>query len=284
MYITDNNDMTDIESDYPDKIERPVVVIGLGRVTENWELPLHQHRKAQLLFADSGLITLETDTGFWVVPPQGAVWIPGGMVHRASSSGEPRGFVAFVEPDAAPGLPDCCCTISVSPFMRALLERTAALPEHYRIEGAPGRLMSVLLDELIAAPLEWLHLPMPADLRLRKLADGMLAAPADRATLEQWASRIGMSERNMSRLFSAETGLSVSRWRRQMHVITALPMLAQGRLIQTIADELGYDSSGAFITMFHKAVGAPPKRFLAERTAQIHAPLHKPSGSSYEYQ
>lgn len=281
MYITD---MSGIESDYPDRIERPVAVIGLGMITENWELPFHHHRKAQLLFADSGLITLEADTGLWVVPPQGAVWIPGGMVHRASSSGEPRGFVLFIEPDAVPGLPESCCTLSVSPFMRALLERAATLPEHYSLEGPQARLMAVLLDELIAAPLEWLHLPMPADLRLRRLADAMLAAPADRATLEQWASRIGMSERNMSRLFSAETGLSVSRWRRQMHVITALPMLAQGRLIQGIADELGYDSSGAFITMFHKAVGAPPKRFLAERTAQIHAPLQIPSGSFYEYQ
>lgn len=281
MFITD---LTDVESDYPDHIDRPVAVIGLGSVTENWELPFHHHRKAQLLFADSGLITLEVDTGLWVVPPQGAVWIPGGLVHRASSSGEPRGFVVFVEPDVVPGLPDSCCTLSVSPFMRALLERTAALPEHYEQEGAQARLMNVLLDELIAAPLEWLHLPMPVDARLRKLADAMLAAPADRATLELWASRIGMSERNMSRLFAAETGLSVSRWRRQMHVITSLPMLAKGQLIQAIADALGYDSPGAFITMFHKAVGAPPKRFLAERTARIHAPLQIPSRSFYEYQ
>lgn len=278
------NAVAAIDADYPDRIDRPVAVIGLGMVTESWEIPFHHHRKAQLLFADSGLITLEADAGLWVVPPQGAVWIPGGLVHRARSSGEPRGFVLFVEPDAAPGLPDTCCTISVSPFLRALLERTAVLPEHYEQEGAQARLMTVLLDELIAAPLEWLHLPMPADARLRKLADAMLAAPADHATLDQWATRIGMSERNMSRLFAAETGLSVSRWRRQMHVITALPMLAQGQSIQIVADDLGYDSSGAFVTMFRKAVGAPPKRFLAERTAQISAPLHVPAGSFYEYQ
>lgn len=88
----------------------------------------------------------------------------------------------------------------------------------------------------------------------------------------------------MSRLFSAETGLSVSRWRRQMHVITALPMLTQGQTIQFIADDLGYESSAAFVTLFRKIVGTPPKRFLAERTAQINAPLHIPTGSFYEYQ
>lgn len=273
-----------IDAGYPDRIERPVVVIGLDSMTEHWEIPFHSHRKAQLLFADTGLIMVEVETGLWVVPPQGAVWIPSGLVHRGQHCGNAQGFVVFVEPDAAAGLPDTCCTLSISPFVRALLERTAMLPEHYDLEGAQARLMAVLLDELTTAPLEWLHLPMPTDPRLRRLADTMLAAPEDQATLDLWARRIGMSERNMSRLFTAETGMSVSRWRRQMHVITALPMLAQGRPVQSIADDLGYDSSGAFVTMFRKAVGAPPKRFLAERTASIHAPLNIPIKSFREYQ
>lgn len=265
--------LSGIAPDYPDQIDRPVTVIGLGAITEGWEYPYHRHFKAQLLFADTGLITLEADAGLWVVPPQAAVWIPGGLAHRGYSSSSPQGFVVFVEPDAAPGLPDTCCTISVSPFMRALLARTAALPEHYDLDGPQERLIAVLLDELVAAPLEWLHLPMPSDPRLRQLADAMMAAPADQATLDQRAFHIGMSTRNMSRLFAAETGLSVSRWRRQMHVITSLPMLAKGLSIQTIADDLGYESSGAFVTMFRKSVGTPPKRFLAERTARIGAPL-----------
>ena len=49
-------------------------------------------------------------------------------------------------------------------------------------------------------------------------------------------------------------------------------------------EDLGYDSSGAFVTMFRKTLGAPPKRFLQERTAGIHAPLNVPSGNFYEYQ
>ena len=272
------------EADYPDRIDTPVAVLGLGMITEGWELPFHSHHKAQLLFAESGLITLEAEEGLWVVPPQGAIWIPGGLVHRARSSGNTRGFVAFVESDAAVGLPTRCCTIFVSPFLRALLERIAALPDHYELDSAQGRLVGVLLDELIGATVEQLHLPMPRETRLRKLADAMLRAPARHATLDEWAHEIGMSERNMSRLFLAETGLSVHKWRRQMHVLTALPLLAQGQSLQSISEDLGYDSSGAFVTMFRKTLGAPPKRFLQERTAGIHAPLTVPSGNFYEYQ
>ena len=241
------------------------MVLGLDPIADAWEMPFHEHQKAQVLVATRGLITLETSAGLWVVPPQGAVWIPGGLSHRASSSGKPHGFVVFVAPDATAGLPAQCCTMAITPFMHALLERLADLPAQYERGSAQARLMAVLLDELIAAPPEWIHLPMPSEPRLRRLAGAMLAEPAERATLEVWADRIGMSERNMSRLFSGETGLSVRRWRRQMHVVVALPMLATGRTVQAIADELGYDSAGAFVTMFRKTVGAPPKRFLAER-------------------
>lgn len=272
-----------LDPTYPDQIERPVAVVGLGLATESWEMPYHSHHKAQLLFADTGLIQLDTDQGVWVVPPQSAVWIPSGTVHRARNSGDPKGFAVFVDPAAAAALPDTCRTISVSPFLRALIERTAALPQDYELESPEERLMMVLLDELSAAPQEWLHLRMPIDPRLRKLADAMLAAPAEHATLNQWASRIGMSERNMARLFHAETGFSVSKWRRHMHVITALPLLTQGQSIQSIAGDLGYESAGAFVTMFRKAVGAPPRRFLAERTASIQTPLQAPTGGFYEY-
>ncbi|MEG0858495.1 MAG: helix-turn-helix transcriptional regulator [Pseudomonas sp.] len=275
---------SEVDPRYVDDIARPVFVIGLGMETERWELAYHSHHKAQLLFADTGLITLETAEGLWVVPPQGAVWIPGGLVHRARSSGSTRGFVVFIDSEVVTGLPGTCCTLSVSSFMRALLERSAGLPELYEESGPESRLMAVLLDELMTAPLEWLHLPMPRDPRLRQLADAMLAAPADHANLDQRASRIGMSERNMSRLFAAQTGLGVSKWRRQMHIVTALPLLAQGQSIQAIADALGYESSGAFVTMFRKAVGVPPRRFLAERTARVRAPLHVPSRSSNEHQ
>ena len=257
--------LSEVGPDYPDRVDLPVMVLGLDPIPDAWQMPFHAHRKAQLLVATRGLIMLETAAGLWVVPPQGAIWIPGGLSHRASSSGRPHGFVVFVEPGVVPGLPTHCAAMAITPFMQALLERASALPGHYEPGSAQDRLMAVFLDELIAAPPEWLHLPMPSDARLRRLANAMLDTPAERATLEVWASRIGMSERNMSRLFSGETGLSVRRWRRQLHVVVALPLLAKGRTVQAIADDLGYDSAGAFVTMFRKAVGAPPKRFLAER-------------------
>jgi AraC-like DNA-binding protein len=35
--------------------------------------------------------------------------------------------------------------------------------------------------------------------------------------------------------------------------------------VQTVAFDLGYEGASAFVTMFRKAVGKPPARYLAGR-------------------
>jgi AraC-like DNA-binding protein len=254
----------------PHQIDRPVVVSSISLVTEGGEFPPHRHHKAQLLYTVSGVITCETERGVWMVPPGCAVWIPGDMSHRAVPSGKVRGYALFVEPDAVGGLPKACCSVAVSVLLRALIDRACQLPARYEPQGADGRIMSVLLDELVAAPLEELHLPRPSDARLLKLTNAILADPADSATLPQWAVRIGMSERSISRLFRSQTGMSVGRWRRQWHVIAGLQRLTSGMSVQAVAYELGYDSASAFVTMFKKALGKPPGRFLAERNSPLY--------------
>ena len=75
--------------------------------------------------------------------------------------------------------------------------RSANLPLLYEEGGANSRLMAVLLDELGVAEVEDLHLPMPADLRLRRIIDIMMDAPADRGTLDAWAAKAGLRARTL---------------------------------------------------------------------------------------
>jgi AraC-like DNA-binding protein len=171
--------------------------------------------------------------------------------------------VDFPESTAsAPTMPGACCTISVSPLLRELLLRWL-----YPLEGAEPRLAAVLLDELAIAPVEKLHLPMPSDGGLRRVADGMTADPSDRATVQGWADRIGVSERTLRRLVLRETGMSFGRWRQQLHIILALQWLSQGASVGSVAADLGYESASSFVVMFRKALGASPARYMARRLA-----------------
>ncbi len=158
------------------------------------------------------------------------------------------------------------------------MHRVAAFPCLYAVNGPESRLIATLLDELVTAPIEHLYLPMPHDERLRRLAQMLLADPADKSSLANWASRIGMSERSLTRLLLHEIGMSFGRWRRQLHVILSLQRLAKGESVQTIALDLGYENASGFVTMFRKAVGKPPARYMSERkdlsgSANEHAPV-----------
>jgi AraC-like DNA-binding protein len=155
--------------------------------------------------------------------------------------------------------------VSVTPLLREVLARVASLPLFYEEASVNFHLVAVLLDELAAAQIEHLHLPMPADARLRRIAADMLALPADRAVLDVWAKRAGMSERGLARVISRETGMSFGRWRQQICVVLAVKWLAGGASIQQVAADLGYESVPSFVTMFRKALGTSPGRYMAER-------------------
>lgn len=250
----------------PDDVPRPVVTYGIASNSFGGvELDLHRHAKGQIMLVQRGALSCEVEGGLWIVPPRSAVWIPGGALHAIKATFPLEGYSAFVAPDVGASLPATCCTVSVTPLMRELLFRAANLPVFYEESDANLRLMAVLLDELGAADVEALHLPMPVDPRLRKLAEMMMASPADRSTLPIWARRVGMSERTLLRLLSEQTGMSFGRWRQQLGVLLAVQWLAGGASIQQVASDLGYESVPSFVTMFRKALGTSPRRYMAER-------------------
>jgi AraC-like DNA-binding protein len=246
-----------------DHIPRPVVTVS-AVVSTRWEHPLHQHRRSHLIYSVRGVLNCEVERGAWIVPPNCALWIPGSTPYSIRGTGETETYCLFVEPDAAPNLPRNCCTLAVSPLMRELLFEVSQFPELYPLGGKEELTVSLLLEELSAARYEGFYFPMPSHPRLRQLAEMLRADPADNAPIVTWAKRICMTERTMSRILRDEIGMSFGRWRRQLHIVLALQLLSQGETVQAIASQLGYESASGFVTMFRKAVGTSPAKFLAD--------------------
>lgn len=249
----------------PDKVNRPIVtywarMVNIGEV----ERATHSHQKGQFILVHRGALRCEIDGGLWLVPPGSAIWIPGAVGHAIKGS-RIDAHNAFILPAAARKLPSACCTLEATPLLRELLIRSADLPLLYDEVGPEGRLVAVLLDEIAAAQAHKLHLPMPADIRLRRVVDEMMASPAARGTMQSWARRAGMSGRSFARLMGRETGMSFGRWRQQLAIMLAVKWMAEGATIQQVALDLGYESVSSFVNMFRKALGAPPGRYMAER-------------------
>ena len=234
-------------ADDPDGIPRAVVGLTIEGDFVGETEP-HQHRKAQLIYVINGVITIEADRGIWTVPPQCAVWIPAGVIHLARSTGRITIGSLYIEPGLAGSFLEECGIVFVQPLLRELLVRFINGPQLYpEGETREARLVSVLLDELQAAPIEPLHLPMPRDRRLRRLAEMLIDTPSLRFTIEEWGARVGASKRTLSRLFQRDTGMSFVRWKQQLHVGLTLQRLALGEAVTNIAIDLGYESPSSFI-------------------------------------
>lgn len=267
FYRPDDNQLPSVDDAGfdPDDVPRAIAAFGGAMVTKGLEMPMHAHRKGQLFLTLRGIVRCEADHGVWIVPPRCAVWIPGSVPHSITISGHVEVYCLFVAPDAAAALPGQCCTLSISPLLERLVLHATDMPVLYNLEGADGRIAAVLLDQLSVAPVEKLNFPMPADIKLRRIAAAMMADPSDRATIEDWGRRIAVAPRTLTRVLKRETGMSFGRWRQQLHILVALQRLDQGASVQTVALDLGYEGASAFVTMFRKALGKPPARYLAER-------------------
>jgi AraC-like DNA-binding protein len=121
-----------------------------------------------------------------------------------------------------------------------------------------------VIDELADSPEQSLHLPEPADDRLRTVTDLLHADPARSATLAELGRAAGASERTLSRLFHTELEMSFHRWRTILRIHHALVHLTNGRSVTETATECGWSNPSSFIEAFTEVVGQTPGRYQAD--------------------
>lgn len=240
---------------------RPLVAMA-RQLDQGEYTPPHRHRRGQLIYAAQGVLTVEATEGLWVVPPQRAVWIPPETCHGLRATGRTQLQSLYVEPGHAAHLPERCVVLAVSPLLRALLGEAVGLPTDYPADSRSARLMALLLESIAFDPLPALDLPMPRDPRALRLAQQLRATPGRQHGLPALQDTLGASRRTLERLFMAETGLSLGRWRQQAMLLHALQRLAEGQAVAAIAQELGYAEVAAFSAMFRQALGVPPSRYF----------------------
>jgi AraC-like DNA-binding protein len=147
-------------------------------------------------------------------------------------------------------------------LLSALILEAVKIEPPYALDSREGRLMRLMIDEIVQMPSLPLNLPSPSDHRLRVIHERIIREPDDSTTAAQWARTLGLDPRSIHRLFVRDTGLTFGQWRRQARLLAALEMLAKGERIVDIALAVGYRSPTAFSTMFHRQIGAPPTSYF----------------------
>lgn len=225
---------------------------------------MHRCREGQLWAVRQGVMTAELDAGSWVVPARHLGWIPPGLAHAPRVHAETKGWVIHLRPDLCPLFPTTPSVFSMTPLSVALLDRIGSWETgdvHHaasELNQPQHRQLDVLFDELKLSIAKPLFLPMPSSPHLVGMTLTIAADPANKLSLDDWASRVGMSRRGLTRHFRAETGMSLMQWRIVARMKRALDRFAHGDSVNQVAQKLGYDSVSTFISAFHAQFGITP--------------------------
>ena len=222
--------------------------------------PWHRHDLQQLVWSARGVVAVKSGDAGWVLPPTRALWVPAGVRHRTGALGRAALRGIYADPARSPVSWPAPRVVAVRPLLGELLEY---LTGDGVAAGARLRAEAVAFDLLEPFDVAPIVVPSPSDPRARDVEAAVLADPADPRNLAEFGRDVGASERTLARLFVRECRMPFGAWRTQVRLRAALPLLAQGTPLETVAHRVGYSSASAFVAAFRRAVGVTPGAYFA---------------------
>jgi AraC-like DNA-binding protein/quercetin dioxygenase-like cupin family protein len=243
------------EVDSPVEVPEPFAILSESAYVEPpLEFPPHTHPLHELVWVRGGTMTVDLADRLVTVPEGHGLWIPAGTVHSGRTTAGTSLYDALFDPGRSPiDLPEPAA-IDVTPVLASLLthlERTDLAPQ------ARLRAEAVVFDVLVPSD-QQLSLHVPRAERIGPIVAALLDDPTDDRTLPEWADALGLSERTVTRLFRAHTGLSFNQWRQALRVHHAIALMAEGLAVQDVSEEMGYAQPSTFIATFKRVVGTTP--------------------------
>ncbi|WP_344596030.1 helix-turn-helix transcriptional regulator [Streptomyces violaceusniger] len=222
-------------------------------------LPAHSHTHHQLALTRSDVLGVGVGDDYWVLPPNRALWLPAGVVHRTGATRDAVLCSLYLDPERCSLNWTEPTPVGVDGLLAELI---GYLDREDLADDARLRAEAVVLDLLSPVPVTPLDVPHPRDDRVRAVANALLRNAADRRSLEAHARAVGVSRRTMTRLFMQDTGMTFDRWRTHLRLRAALPLLAEGCPVSQVAHAVGYTTASAFLAAFRRTLGTAPGRYL----------------------
>ena len=234
-------------------------MVGLAQDYPTGQLAsFHSHPRAQLLYAVSGVMKVETRSTSFIIPPSTALILPANAEHSIFMDGPVAMRTLFLREPAASRVCHSPKVIAVSRLLRELILPQQRLALKWELSGRGRFITELALDEIERSTILPVDLPMAPDSRLQRVVDTVRANPADNRYMSEWSEMVGASERTLARLFRAETGLSFRQWRQQARLTAAMSLLCNGSSLAKAASFAGFASQSAFGVAFRKFFGITP--------------------------
>jgi AraC-like DNA-binding protein len=240
-------------------VRSPILSIDRGDAEPRQFETMHSHAEPMLLWTSTATLSVTTASRDWLVPPGYGLWVPGSTEHAVAALRDGEGSVIIFAADRCPITWTQPTGVSVGSLLRELI---AHLHQTGPQDPSRPHAEALMFELLTPLPNQAIHVSMPADPRVRTIAEGLIADPGDRRELAAWADHVHAGVRTLSRLFLSETGLSFARWRTQVRIRAAIQLLANGATVDSTARAVGYRKTSAFINAFHRATGQTPGTYI----------------------
>jgi AraC-like DNA-binding protein/quercetin dioxygenase-like cupin family protein len=223
----------------------------------------HSHGTHQLIYAARGVMSVHTDRGAWVVPPNRALWVPARAQHAIRTIGAVSMRTLYVDTAVRTDLPRDYAVVAVPGLLKELILRLIAVQARESNDRREAHIVAVLLDELQELEVQPLYVPLPEDRRLRALCNAIRSDPGSNRTTAEWGGKFGMSAKTLERSFARDVGMTFGQWRQQVRLLASLERLAAGEPVTSVALDLGYKSPSSFSVMFQRALGSSPSKYFS---------------------
>jgi AraC-like DNA-binding protein len=223
--------------------------------------PAQEHAWGEFVYSFSGVTEVKAGDQHFLVPPHLGLWIAPDTEHTGFNHEATVHCSVYIRRDLCTGMPDHSCAVMVSPMLRAMLDHLRAVPVQAGGMRVRARLLRVLVDQLVTCTPTGSFMPRTDDPDLDAILQALRDNPADNRSVGALAATFGLSERTLMRRCQQELGMSLTEWRQRLRLIHALPLLRAGHRVESVAFDLGYATSSAFIAMFRRLTGASPHRY-----------------------
>ena len=221
----------------------------------------HIHPWHQIIFPLTGLLQSNIDSKSFIVPHNGLLYIPANTAHRSIAVTNTRFLAIYLNPNCFVDYRDRLKSCLVTPLLKALILQLFEENSTKSTEEMVTNLLTVLRDQIeITKNLE-IPILIPKDRRLLSIFIQLQKQPDLKLTLAQWATKVGASERTLSRICSIEFNQSFSLWRQNVRLVLSLQLLSKNISILEIAMELGYKSDPSYIYAFKRLFLQTPSKY-----------------------
>ncbi|HEY4286492.1 MAG TPA: AraC family transcriptional regulator [Puia sp.] len=231
--------------------------------------PMHVHSKGQLSFVEGGLAYVRVPDRIFVIPPRHYFWIPAGLEHDLTVGHHAthlRSLFFYTHDDSKHEFYN---KIGIYPINELLVQmikfsegwdgQVTADDERFIFLKAIKNLLPKISTHLLSVAF-----PSTDNKRMLEILDYIESNLAEPLSIDNVASKFGLSDRSLSRFFQSTLKISFKQYVILLRMAKAFELIARNEYsLEEIAYLTGYQSLSSFSNTFRQFTNFRPSDLTA---------------------